>query len=59
MQFSKLLMVVVGLAVTGSTADCIRKPKSEACGLQRPIDCGGVPGTDKRKCCEAVIGCQN
>lgn len=29
MQFSKLLMVVVGLAVTGSTADCIvRTPPS-------------------------------
>ncbi|KAK8076889.1 hypothetical protein PG996_003059 [Apiospora saccharicola] len=51
MQFSKLLMVVVGLAVTGSSADCIRKPKADACGLERPINCGAIPGTDVHKCC--------
>ncbi|KAK6825560.1 hypothetical protein PG990_003111 [Apiospora arundinis] len=58
MQFSKLLMVVVGLAVTGSSADCIRKPKGDACGLERPINCGPIPGTDKHKCCQTAAQCQ-
>ncbi|KAK8094769.1 hypothetical protein PG997_001454 [Apiospora hydei] len=48
-------MIVVGLAVTGSSADCIRKTKGDACGLERPINCGPIPGTDKHKCCAVTF----